>query len=427
MPADDSSSNEAAGSGQAELQAAPVVSPSSLFEEWDIRCDRSGTWIHWATLFTVVLLAAFCCGIKFETAVRAPGVVRPTTEQLSLRTSVAGKVSKVLVRDNQQVTAGQPLVALTTTRLEMDLAACNLRIEKIRATHDAYAAAASALDGVSVADPQVGFAKLEQVDQTLGCELVKSSFQEVALQYRSAVEKRASALRELERYLHLLERRLVSASEVEKLQDHVKRCSGEGELLVQLNRAAYRRKMAEEQRLLDDQQELARGLEQAIDSSLITAPVDGAYMAAPGIVPGGYLQAGESVGVVSPSESLVVETLVSSRVIRHLRAGQAVAVYLDAYPFGEWDLVSGEVLSVTSDQVSTSSGSGFRVRVVPNDLIVRARDGSVGRIHKGMEGTVRFLVGRQSVAQWIIARGFSHTIFDIPGDSKKKTMAAEHK
>jgi multidrug resistance efflux pump len=79
-------------------------------------------WIYW-------LLLMFCAAglgalplVRVDVTVRAPGIVRPVIERAELKTTLNGRIARVLARDNERVAAGQALLELSTRDVEERLA-----------------------------------------------------------------------------------------------------------------------------------------------------------------------------------------------------------------------------------------------------------------------------------------------------------------
>jgi multidrug efflux pump subunit AcrA (membrane-fusion protein) len=82
--------------------------------------QRPGT--YWLILAGVSGALASLPLIKVDVSVRAPGLVRPLTERTELRPAGSGQIAEVLVRENDRVYAGQPLLVLRSRNLEERLA-----------------------------------------------------------------------------------------------------------------------------------------------------------------------------------------------------------------------------------------------------------------------------------------------------------------
>lgn len=79
-------------------------------------------WIYWLTLAGVIGALASLPLIEVDVSVQAAGLVRPATELANLRPAVSGLIDKVLVRENDRVNAGQPLLVLRSPELAEQLA-----------------------------------------------------------------------------------------------------------------------------------------------------------------------------------------------------------------------------------------------------------------------------------------------------------------
>ena len=79
-------------------------------------------WIYWLALRGVTAALAALPLIEVDVTVRAPGVVRPATERTELRVPLSAQIAQVLARDNDTVTAGQPLLVLRSRDLDERLA-----------------------------------------------------------------------------------------------------------------------------------------------------------------------------------------------------------------------------------------------------------------------------------------------------------------
>jgi hypothetical protein len=68
----------------------------------------------------------------------------------------------------------------------------------------------------------------------------------------------------------------------------------------------------------------------------VRAPVAGSIQGLTGLSPGAWLTAGQSIGAVSPADTLIVETFVSSKDVGLLKPGQSAHLQIDAYPYTQW-------------------------------------------------------------------------------------------
>jgi hypothetical protein len=90
-------------------------------------------WIYWLLLLVVAAALVALPLVKVDVTVRAPGVVRPTTERTELRVPIGAQIAQVLAHDNDTVVEtlvsskdvgllkpGQPAHCRTTYRNQPD-------------------------------------------------------------------------------------------------------------------------------------------------------------------------------------------------------------------------------------------------------------------------------------------------------------------
>ncbi|WP_407487916.1 HlyD family efflux transporter periplasmic adaptor subunit, partial [Elizabethkingia anophelis] len=75
---------------------------------------------------------------------------------------------------------------------------------------------------------------------------------------------------------------------------------------------------------------------------VITAPLSGRLVNFSGIQKGNFLVQGQTIGEISPEQSLIAECLVSPKDIGFIRTGQKVKFQIDTYNYNQWGLVDGQ-------------------------------------------------------------------------------------
>lgn len=129
---------------------------------------------------------------------------------------------------------------------------------------------------------------------------------------------------------------------------------------------------------------------------VVTAPCDGTLVGFQGWAEGTHVPANVLLGEISPDESLVVETIVTSRDRANIREGQSAIVRLDSFPYTEWGHVPATVLTVGRDSQVASNLQGFRVILkLATDRIGDRTEQGAQPIQKGMLAQVLFNIGRQ--------------------------------
>ncbi|MEE9461235.1 MAG: HlyD family secretion protein, partial [Bacteroidales bacterium] len=139
--------------------------------------------------------------------------------------------------------------------------------------------------------------------------------------------------------------------------------------------------------------------EEQIRRSMITAPVSGSLEEFSGIFPGSVLQAGETIGIISPDSKLIAEMYMQSRNIAYLSTGQEVIMQVDAFPSHEWGMVKAEIYEISNDYIWLNQQAVFRVKCRFKEKRLVLKNGYEGELIKGMTFQARCLIAPRSLFQ----------------------------
>jgi HlyD family secretion protein len=137
--------------------------------------------------------------------------------------------------------------------------------------------------------------------------------------------------------------------------------------------------------------------EERIRRSLILAPVSGSLEEFSGIFPGSVLQAGETIGVISPDSKLIGEIYMHSKDIAYLSTGQKVSIQVDAFPSREWGLVNAEIYEISDDYIWLNQQAVYRIKCCFPEKSLVLRNGYEGELIKGMTFQARCLIAPRSL------------------------------
>jgi multidrug resistance efflux pump len=374
-------------------------------------------WTYWLVLLGALGALACLPLIKVDVSVRAAGLVRPTMERVEIRPAVSGHIAEVLGRDNERVRSGQPLLVIRSRDLEQRLARNQARqAEHADLIHDLHILTTEPV--VVTALPSGDTAKKDVIAGPLFVpsllyegSVVKPPLRTAALRqertqlttqqesYRLAETK---ARTELTRYTVLEARGIATRQELENARYEAERLHAESRLLIEQTQVRWQARLREE-RLAQAAliSEAERLLEEKAHYTL-RAPADGQLMGFNGWSTGGYVSAGQSLGIVSPETALQVETYVSPRDIGQIRVGQTARLQIDAYSYPQWGTLDGTVTAISGDLLrgeGTAATSGFKVFVRPSATFITLPSGLRGDLKKGLTLSARFLVSRRSLLQ----------------------------
>ncbi|MBM3645221.1 MAG: HlyD family secretion protein [Alphaproteobacteria bacterium] len=335
---------------------------------------RAEGWLRLALLVGVPLLATaggvlwWLSGGRYVSTENA--YVKANIVQIA--PEVAGQVRRVMVRDHQEVSAGDVLVTIESRpfRLALDSAEAELDAARVQveALRGAWREAVSELaDAEARADH---FRRQSQRQEELAARGITSA----ARREESQNEARAAA------------DRVTTARE--KLQRVLAALSGDPELAADAHHLVRDKTAARERAALD----LAR--------TTVRAPTDG-------VVVNMRLQQGEQVRAATPLFALVVlsrpwiEANFKETELTHVRVGQKATVSLDTYPGVAWEAVVESLSPATGAEFALlppQNASGNWVKVVQRLPVKLRLSPHVGEppLRAGMTATVRIDTGRES-------------------------------
>jgi len=335
-------------------------------------------------------------------AVIASGEVRVDTERKTVQHLEGGIVKDILVRNGDQVEAGQPLLVLDSSRIIS--ASDQLRIQIVAAQLDEARLNAEKNLATSVAwppnDPEVpahkykellesarkvfstGRETLENKIDLLHNQIDQIEQQDLSIAGRLKAEHQivAALQEELDAKLILFEEQYIDKTRILELRRAVSEHQG---LQAQLQgtQAELREKKAEfqlristleneyrqqaitslseiQQRLFDLQQQLLPLLD-ARQRLTVAAPVSGEIVALQVHSHGGVISPGQALMDIVPKDSpLIVECRIMVQDITHLFKGQMADVELLAFNRRNTPKIPGKVVYISADRILKQTAYG---------------------------------------------------------------------
>lgn len=331
--------------------------------------------------------------LQVDVAVRSPGIIRAEIERIELRPAVSGRLEQVLVRDNEQVKTGQPLVILSSADVDERLARKGaLKREQVARISDLHRVIALAEEFEAGGRDELG------EWQTAAYAEEWNGYRAQLVSCRLAEDRAGN---EQSRYAILAGKGIAPRQELEHARFEAERLRAESRLLQAQTLARWQARLedavtaleglaSEEQRLIEER-----------THCVVRAPVDGVLVGFTGWSSGAFVSAGQGLGSVSPDGGLLVETHVSSRDAGLVRVGQPVRLQVDAYAYTWWGALDGKVTAIGGDSMVSDRGAslGFKVLVRPAATALRLPNGTRAELRKGLTVSARFLVARRSLLQ----------------------------
>ena len=325
--------------------------------------------------------------VYVDISVASPGVIRTLSEKTELKSLVSGRITKMDVAENQMVKAGDILYAIATEELDNKLA-------------------------LSVFDERENNQKIADLKTLLQVEKnnLFSNFRTSTGLYtqqlnllRSQLQENLFAQKKIDAELNsdrqLYHDKVISKRELDSKEYELTKLRAEYASIFQRQKSQWQAELngfrleAEQKRAEKNQ------VIQQKQFYEIKAPVSGNIQQVVGKYEGSYIQTGESLGIISPDSSILVECYVSPQDIGLLKPDMPVRFQIDAFNYNEWGLVNGKITDVAKDFVVINEQPVFKVRCLLEKQEVSLPTGYKATLKKGMSLRARFIVTKRSLFQ----------------------------
>ncbi|MVT08574.1 HlyD family secretion protein [Chitinophaga tropicalis] len=364
----------------------PSLFPAAIMERsvftWLPRV-KTGTQVIYIIVLLVVLIAlAALPFIYVDVSVSASGLVRPIAEKTELYNLVAGTIEEVLVTDGASIRSGQVLMRLRQDINDSKMVQNSFEIsQRELQIHDLSLLAAG----------------------SGGASLRSAQYRQQYSQYISSLSEQAATVDKLRAdmntYEKLFHEKVVARQEYLDRKYEYEKSRAAYQSAIQQQRSVWSNELnqlrLEDNRLRAENHQLSKEKEW----NLIKAPVSGTLQQFTGKYPGGFVRAGELLGVISPDSSLLAECYVSPRDIGYLEKGMPVSFQVDAFNYNEWGIVKGKVLSVDNDFTLVNNEPVFKVKCSFVSTELSTPKGIKASLKKGMTLQSRFILTRRSLFQ----------------------------
>jgi HlyD family type I secretion membrane fusion protein len=442
----------------------PYVEPSfddndasGLDAEMKARMRRPIVVGSWIVGVFVVAATLFMAVAPIDAAVLAPGVIKVEASRKEVRHRDGGVVRQILVREGQQVRAGQPLITLDDVQAKAYVDVLRNQQDAVLAQSARFQAEAtgqrilvlppeltSRMNDPRVAglvrDQQFLFASrlstyesqadvLNQREQQLQTQItgVQSQLDSVDEQIRLTKEElsgyqtlnekgyapKTLILRYERTLADLAGRRGALVSEINRLRQQMGETSMQLTTIRQERISQAAEGVRQMQTQLSDVGPKLAAAQQVLDRTVVRSPANGYVLSLNQHTIGGVIGAGELLmSVVPVNEPLIVSARIKPTDIDDVRPGMPARVRLSAFNYRRVSPVTAEVVTVSADQiVDEKSGQGYflaEIRIPPKEL---AKLPKGAKITPGMPAEAMIVTGRRTILSYVISP-FTDTISD---------------
>jgi membrane fusion protein len=377
-------------------------------------------WVPVALISVIAVVAlTFLFFGSYTRKERVTGVIAPAEGIIRLRSPESAVISAILVRDGQEVRAGELLVQLSRERVGQDgpTAALvdrslGLQADQIRLQTREQQAAASATAAGLAERMRRATRDLVHIDEELRLQqqLIAASGRVIANLKPLAEERIISDLQ----YQQQLNQQLDQSARLQSLMRAREALQAEArgaqtELDALKARTQADSAGAERTRLALEQDRLQRRSDSALQ---LHAPVDGTVTALLGSI-GQRVEPVTLIAAIVPANATLQAVLyVPSSAMAQIRPGRRVTLRYDAFPFEKFGQYSGTVTKVSEADVAATDLDApaaaaakdrnmFRIRVKLDSEQIEAY-GSTIRLRPGLTLSADIELDRRRLIEWML-------------------------
>ncbi|MFW2178526.1 MULTISPECIES: HlyD family type I secretion periplasmic adaptor subunit [unclassified Moraxella] len=357
-------------------------------------------WVIWIALLTIITLITWAAFAKIDQVTRATGTVIASARTQEIQAVDGGILTKLLVKEGDNVKKGQLLVVLEEARAQ---AAVDNSATKIAALK----AKIARLEAEIFNKPLVFSDDVKKYSEYVQnqTELYTRRKQAINQDVSSLESMLKLAQQELSMNEPLLKYGDVSQADIIKLRRQV------ADIQAQINnkRNKYfeeaQAEMTKAQEELQSEEEQMRDRSQVLQEKRLEAPTDGKVNNIKITTIGGVVKPGEVIMQLLPTSSdLIVEAKVRPADIAYVKEGQQANVKLDAYDYSIFGSMSGKVTYISPDTLMEQTPKGeqpyYRVQVHIKGAEFQGRGKDI-IIRPGMTATVEIKALERTVLNYL--------------------------
>jgi multidrug resistance efflux pump len=347
-------------------------------------------WIYAVTVAAIILTLFSLPFLYIDISIPGNGILRTKNEKTELRSLVNGVIRNVMISDNQSVKKGEVLYEINSQELSA----------KFQLNQDQQKERTSFINDLG---------KLLHLDKeslynshTFGTSLYGQQFFLFQSKMQENLFHQQKIKKELEADRKLFKEKVIAMREFDAKEFEHTQLVAQYESIFRQQMGQWQSDLAGQHAALQQLLSESKQLEEQRKSYLIKAPVTGTVQQVSGKYIGSFIQAGETLGTISPDDSLLVaECYVSPQNIGLIKKGQPVLFRVDAFNYNEWGMIKGTVTDIAHDFTIMNDLPVFKVKCVLSRKKVQLKNGYAVSLTKGLSFRAEFIITRRSLYQLI--------------------------
>ena len=352
---------------------------------------RKSYLIAYLSILIVLIAALLSLPFLFTTvSIRASGIIRPLMERTEIRTAMAGLIDTIYQKEGAFVQKGSLLFRLKDQISGSKLFVNKLRIRQLKQF---------------IADLQL-LTLANTYNDSLLFQLTTPLYKEQARRFSHQIQEQQASLKKANRDLEISELlfrdKVISPKEFFDTRILQEKTLANYHAFIRDQKTQWEADLARYRLELLQYQDQQAGIGAEAARYEIRAPVKGIIQGINNRFTGGWVNANETICLISPEDQLIAECFIPSRDIGQIRIRQPVHFQIDAFNFHYFGTVSGKVMTIDNDYTIADNKPLIKVRCSFNTYQLRSAGGLKAELRKGLTLQARFVIGTRSLWQWIL-------------------------
>ncbi|MBP2832394.1 HlyD family efflux transporter periplasmic adaptor subunit [Aquimarina sp. U1-2] len=208
-----------------------------------------------------------------------------------------------------------------------------------------------------------------------------------------------NAQTEYDRSEHLYKKEIISKSEYEKALLELGKIKNDRINIIKQTELSWQKQLTDYNQTLDNLNSTKSQLHEEQNFYVLRAPISGELINVQGYNEGSVIAPGNLIAEISPDTNFVVETYVTPADIGYLREGENAKYQIDSYNSHQWGFANGTITEIGSDIILSNDMPVYVIKSSLDDKSLFLRNGSEGKLKKGMTLTSRFFLTKRSMMQ----------------------------
>lgn len=363
--------------------------------------NKSGVIIIFSVFALMLAVILWSVIAKTDIVITAQGRVTPEGDIISVQSYAAGKVETVDVAEGQHVEKGELLIEMDSISQQTDIANLQSEILVLNDQADVYEKIISGTSVDEISPEQYNNKSKNSITAIIeaeneyrqSLEILDNSLKSAELEYNEAVNKRKNYESD-DQYKDVLEsqKKVEQQKQIEKNNAQLNIDNYKSQHISSLNNS-----YAEIKNTLLELSSQLKKISAANDYNKIYSPVAGYVNKMSVRTKGDIVNTYEEVLTILPSDvSLQMKAYVDNKDIANIHIGSEVRVKLDAYPYSDYGVVNGKVISISPDIYTIENvGNVYQI-------IVELEDNEKIDVISGLTGTVEIKIGERSIISYFL-------------------------